>query len=136
MKPDLLDEEVRIFRVANEFDHKIRLHIVWEMLFDANMDMKSAADSKMFIVLFVQNEKMVLTFSGFLTRVSLLIQHFERLRNGYKGDLRRGLGLRRDNFDLLRRGRPTETLTFECDSPPEERDSVFFKISAMRHAKV
>lgn len=58
VKPDLLLEEVRIFQVANDFDLKIRLYIVLEVLFDANMDAKSAADSKKFIALFIQNGKM------------------------------------------------------------------------------
>merc|ERR1712135_168201 len=58
VKPDLLLREVRIFQVANDFDDKIRLYIVLEALFGANMDAKSAADSKKFIALFIQNGKM------------------------------------------------------------------------------
>merc|ERR1712136_225538 len=75
VKPDLLLREVRIFQVANDFDDKIRLYIVLEALFGANMDAKSAADSKKFIALFIQNGKMSgMDVPGLLTRISLLIQ--------------------------------------------------------------
>ena len=73
--PDLLYEEVLIVRVANEFDHKIRLHIVWEVLFNANMDTQSAADSRYSLSSSFRTRRcLVLTFSGLLTHVSLLIQ--------------------------------------------------------------
>ena len=57
-KLGLLYEEVRFCRDENEFDLKIWLSNVWEMHFDANMDIKSVADSETLIVLFTQNVKM------------------------------------------------------------------------------
>ena len=57
VKPILSYGKVRISRIVNVCEHKIRLHIVLEMLFDARKDVKNDAVSKMFIALFLQNGK-------------------------------------------------------------------------------
>ena len=56
--PILLHGDVRISRVGNVFEHKIRLHNALEMLFDARTDVMSAADSTTFIAFFLQIGKL------------------------------------------------------------------------------
>ena len=82
-KLGLFYEEVRFCRDENEFDLKIWLSNVWEMRFDANMDIKSVADSETLIVLFTQN--VMLTISDLLTCVLL---PFQAVSKGFDMDIK------------------------------------------------
>ena len=75
VEPILSYEEVRISQIVNVCEHKIRLHMIVEMLLDAGKDVKKTLAPRCSLSSSCKTGRsQVLTFSGFLTRVSQLIR--------------------------------------------------------------